>query len=986
MAVLSLSLFAGAAVLIFIGVLIVRLRSPLASLPGPRLGLLTPWQLRYHELRGKRTQYVHCMHQRYGKAVRVAPNEVVFSSLDAMKEIYLSKGSGFDKTSFYNLFSQFGLRTMFSTLPKGPHSQRRRVIADRYANTNVNREASIHGVQERSQNFITRCKDAPKQELDVYMFLHCYAFDCVTHHLFHPHGSDSILQASDEETLHEAVFDNSLVRRLLNYYHPTLGSITSKLGLFGKSRGIPRATELVLNGVKEGGVADFTLVSRMQEEKFGMGTFDIASECMDHMLAGIETTGDALCFLMWQISQPGYTFIQERLRDEFRANPGVSSDQLEYLEAVVKEGLRVFPSIPMSLPRCVPEGGATVDGHWLPGGTIVSCQPYSMHRMDEEVFPRPDSFEPQRWLEEKGSAERNRLFFAFSNGGRACIGRHLAIVEMKTLLRDIYSRYRTAPADGMTYDMSMDDQIFTSRPKDQKCILKFIEWDWGRRSCVEAGSICKYEVMLSWGGRSFAKSTFGKCLHDIERTDSTSAGNGFVYSTTHAQLPRPMASRRTTATRSDVNHGRTLQHSKESHVMENPPNTQDGNVTNANASLMLRSDCIPEALIPRPQHQISFLPPMAQYLFQFYLSETMRLTVPSSYAKTEICRFLVPMSLQEPSLLYAVMAFAAVHLDAIGMLPGNSQRLIDSLHWASINHLRRLLEDVDSTSQAVALATTRTLCQAQIYGGTSLWRIHLDGARAILQTSQKGKQVMSGPHNSVNTGFLDSWFHNAEALASLSPAGLLGGQFLVHGQTDSEVFLDIYGGVMSDLPTLFKEVGTLLGKKHIRTPELELETESLVQQIHVRLSRDRAKNMIIAPDMLSSLSANDIQNYALSNAGFLYMALLHLYCSMRSLPPFATEVRFCVAQIIQCAHKMSRESGLSPRVLLVSPLFTAGLYAIGAARDEIRLELAGIGRWMKTPHLFKTLELLERVWLQHPDDSTRIWETIEDISVDFLPY
>ncbi|KAM5522153.1 sterigmatocystin biosynthesis P450 monooxygenase STCB-like protein 5 [Fusarium oxysporum f. sp. phaseoli] len=958
------------------------------------------------------------------------PNEVVFSSLDAMKEIYLSKGSGFDKTSFYNLFSQFGL------------SQRRRIIADRYANTNINRQNSLHGIQERSQNFITRCKDAPKQELDVYMFLHCYAFDCVTHHLFHPHGSDSILQAPDEETLHEAVFDNSLVRRLLNYYHPTLGSVAGKLGLFGKSRGIPRATELVLNGVKKGGVADFTLVSRMQEEKFGMGTFDIASECMDHMLAGIETTGDALCFLMWQISQPGYTFIQERLRDEFRANPDVSSDQLEYLEAVVKEGLRVFPSIPMSLPRCVPEGGATVDGHWLPGGTIVSCQPYSMHRMDEAVFPRPDSFEPQRWLEEKGSAERNRLFFAFSNGGRACIGRHLAIVEMKTLLRDIYSRYRTAPADGMTFDMSMDDQIFTSRPKDQKCNLKFVEWvelagatrqtitnssqsaattamsapvsetlkslpkkTRSRAGCVEAGSICKYEITLSWGGRAFAKSTFGKCLHDIKRTDNASTGNGFVYSTTHAQSPRRRASRRTTATRSNASHETRPQRSTESHVPENIPDTLDRHFTTTNASLIMKSDCILEvssrvhpqdkptgplhplqAAITRPQHQISFLPPMAKYLFQFYLSETMRLTVPSSYAKTEICRFLVPMSLQEPSLLYAVMAFASVHLDAIGMLPGNSQRLIDSLHWASINHLRRLLEDADTTSQTVALATTRTLCQAQIYGGTSLWRIHLDGARAILQTSQTGKQVMSRPHIPVNTGFLDSWFHNAEALASLSPAGLLGGQLLVHGQTDSGAFLDIYGGVMSDLPALFKEVGALLRKKHVRTAELELETENLVHQIHARLSRDKAENMIIASDLLSFLSANDIQNYALSNAGFLYMALLHLYCSIGSLSPFATEVRFCVTQIIQCAHKMSRESRLSPRVLLVSPLFTAGLYAIGSARDEIRLELVDIGRWMKTPHLFKTLQLLERVWLQHPDDSTRTWETIEDISVDFLPY
>ncbi|KAF5624408.1 cytochrome P450 monooxygenase 4ac1 [Fusarium sp. NRRL 52700] len=523
-----------------------------------------------------------------------------------------------------------------------------------------------------------------------------------------------------------------------------------------------------------------------------------------------------------------------------------------------------------------------------------------------------------------------------------------------------------------------------------------------RGGCVEAGSICRYEVTLSWGGRSFAKSTFGKCLHDIERTEDTSTGNGFVYSTTHAQSPRPRVSRRTTATRSNASHETIPRPSTESHGLESSLNTQDQlatTTTTTNASLTfevsskvhLKDNLIvslqpPQATTPRPQHQISFLPPMAQYLFQFYLSETMRLTVPSSYAKTEICRFLVPMSLQEPSLLYAVMAFAAVHLDAIGMLPGNSQRLIDSLHWASINHLRRLLQHADSTSQTVALATTRTLCQAQIYGGTSLWRIHLDGARAILQMSQTSNQVMSRPRIPVNTGFLDSWFHNAEALASLSPAGLLGGQLLIHNQTDSAAFLDIYGGVMSDLPALFKEVGALLEKKHIRSPELELETETLLQQILARLSRDTAENMTISSDMLSSLSANDIQNYALSNAGFLYMALLHLYCSMRSLPPFSVEVRFCVAQIIQCAHRMSRESGLSPRVLLVSPLFTAGLYAIGTARDEIRLELADIGRWMKTPHLFKTLELLKSVWLQHPDDSTRTWETIQDVSVDFLPY
>ncbi|KAF9765989.1 hypothetical protein IL306_001642 [Fusarium sp. DS 682] len=332
------------------------------------------------------------------------------------------------------------------------------------------------------------------------------------------------------------------------------------------------------------------------------------------------------------------------------------------------------------------------------------------------------------------------------------------------------------------------------------------------------------------------------------------------------------------------------------------------------------------------------------------------------------------------------MAFAAVHLDAIGQLPGNPQRLIDSLHWASISHLRRLLGETDSTSQAVALATTRTLCQAQIYGGTPLWRVHLDGARAILQSSQTDNHTMNNTDDSVKAGFLASWFHNAEALASLSPAGLFGSQLSVNRQPESGVFFDIYGGVMSDLPALFKQVGSLLERKTIRNAQIEFETDLLVQETHLRLTRDTAENMFLRPGMTSFLSESDIQNYALSNTGFLYMALLHLYCGMRSLPPFDAEVQFCVNQIIQCAFGMSREAGLSPRVLLVSPLFTAGLYAIGLARHQIRSALVDIGKWMKTPHLSKTLELLEKIWLQYPDDSTHAWEGIDAISIDFLPY
>ena len=52
---------------------------------------------------------MHRLHQEYGPVVRLAPNEISFSGLEAVKEIYASGGSGYDKTEFYELFRQFGI-------------------------------------------------------------------------------------------------------------------------------------------------------------------------------------------------------------------------------------------------------------------------------------------------------------------------------------------------------------------------------------------------------------------------------------------------------------------------------------------------------------------------------------------------------------------------------------------------------------------------------------------------------------------------------------------------------------------------------------------------------------------------------------------------------------------------------------------------------------------------------------------------------------
>ncbi|RFU26932.1 hypothetical protein B7463_g9409, partial [Scytalidium lignicola] len=343
--------------------------APLSKLPGPWYSLFSDIFLMYKEFSAQRRVYIHELHKRFGPVVRLGPNEVSFTSPEALKEIYQSSGSGYDKTEFYDLFIQYKTRTTFSTLQKQEHDQMKRHIAGSYANTSIMHPEVLDGIHERTDSG-----------------------------------------------------DHSLVYSLKN----------------------------------------------------GNGAFrpiQVAAECMNHLAAGIDTTGDALCFLMYQLSLPESYPVQEKLIAEISSNRDKALNDLPYLEAVIKEGLRCFPPIPMSQPRYVPSAGRMIDGYFIPGRTIVSCQAWSVHRLNPDIFDRGDRFIPERWLDSKAIPMMNKLFFSFGAGGRSCTGRHLAIVEMKCLLRELYSRYRTRIAPEMRASMELYDQAISTRPIDQTCLL-----------------------------------------------------------------------------------------------------------------------------------------------------------------------------------------------------------------------------------------------------------------------------------------------------------------------------------------------------------------------------------------------------------------------------------------------------------------------------------------------------------------------------------
>lgn len=88
---------------------------------------------------------------------------------------------------------------------------------------------------------------------------------------------------------------------------------------------------------------------------------------------------------------------------------------LPYLQACLKEAMRVRPAVGLNITRLVPPEGAELDGHFFPGGTSIAANGWVLHR-DKVTFGKDaDEWRPERWLESEEEARRmERYMFQVS--------------------------------------------------------------------------------------------------------------------------------------------------------------------------------------------------------------------------------------------------------------------------------------------------------------------------------------------------------------------------------------------------------------------------------------------------------------------------------------------------------------------------------------------------------------------------------------------
>jgi len=175
------------------------------------------------------------------------------------------------------------------------------------------------------------------------------------------------------------------------------------------------------------------LVAARFEDGSAMSDREVRDQLMTLLLAGHETTATALAWAFDLLFRAPDKLA--RLRAEVGAGDGT-----EYLDAVIKETLRVRPVVPF-VGRELREP-SELGGYDLPAGTNVMPAIYLAHTRPD-VYPQPYEFRPERFLE---GAPETFAWIPFGGGTRRCIGAAFAEFEMRVVLATILRRATLRPA------------------------------------------------------------------------------------------------------------------------------------------------------------------------------------------------------------------------------------------------------------------------------------------------------------------------------------------------------------------------------------------------------------------------------------------------------------------------------------------------------------------------------------------------------------
>jgi len=190
--------------------------------------------------------------------------------------------------------------------------------------------------------------------------------------------------------------------------------------------------------------------------RHGLTQKEAESETLVQILAGSDTTATAIrATLLHLITSPRVlsTLLAE-IRKAAPSSPITDSEakEMPYLQAVIKEGLRIFPPVTGLMSKVVPPGGDTFNDIFLPEGTKIGYCAWGIFRNKEIFGEDVNVFRPERWLEDFNPVEKIRereltLELIFGYGRWQCLGKNVAMIELNKVFVELLRRFELEIVD-----------------------------------------------------------------------------------------------------------------------------------------------------------------------------------------------------------------------------------------------------------------------------------------------------------------------------------------------------------------------------------------------------------------------------------------------------------------------------------------------------------------------------------------------------------
>jgi cytochrome P450 len=193
-------------------------------------------------------------------------------------------------------------------------------------------------------------------------------------------------------------------------------------------------------GTDRGDVLSILLLAR--DEAGGLSDKQVRDEVMTLLLAGHETTANALTWTWFELGRHPDVLAKLAMELEPLGSRAVTVDDLPALPfnlAVIEEAMRLHPPVYVTGRQTLE--AIDIGGHRLPRGAMVAINIRGIHRR-ADYYPAPEAFMPERMLPDAKKARPRQHYLPFGAGPRVCIGAHFALLEAQLALATMVQRAR----------------------------------------------------------------------------------------------------------------------------------------------------------------------------------------------------------------------------------------------------------------------------------------------------------------------------------------------------------------------------------------------------------------------------------------------------------------------------------------------------------------------------------------------------------------